>query len=139
MKSIKSVSSITMSRCNQGMVRIQIEDQHSGDRILEINMTPNELGLLVTGLSGIKGEMDYFPEAVIGKRRKIIRETCDKVSADKDAQVQAVQDDFLSKYNTDTYSIQSNGIGTQQPHKYHQYVVKYYEDVEDVLDVKRYY
>jgi hypothetical protein len=139
MTPIKSVASISLSRCNQGSVRLQIEDQHSGDRILEINMTPEELGLLITGLSGIKGKMDYFPNAMIGKKRKIIHETCDKVVGDKEGQIQAVQDDFLSKYNIGTHSIQSNGVGTQQPNKQHQYIVKYYEDVEDVLDVKRYY
>lgn len=139
MNPIKSVASISLSRCNQGSVRLQIEDQHSGDRILEISMTPAELGLLITGLSGIKGEMDYFPNAMIAKKRKIIPETCDKVVGDKGGQIQVVQEDFLSKYNIGTHSIQNNGVGTQQPNKKHQYTVKYYEDVEDVLDVKRYY
>jgi len=142
MNKIKSVASISLSRSSQGKIRLEVKDHHSSDRVLEINMSPKELGLLITGLSEVKGEMEYYQHAEIGKARNIIRETCDKVLIPNElnhTQEQLVKEDFESKYDAEIYKIQSNGIGTQQPSDKHQYTVKYYTDVENVFDVKRYY
>ena len=104
-------------------------------------MSPEELGLLVTGLHGIKGEAKVF-DANIAKERQVEIVFCDKVDWEggKELQKVTVEQHFLeSKYSKDGWEIQDHGTSSQQNQEKHKYVIKRYVDVENPLETERYY
>jgi hypothetical protein len=140
MTKIKTVVSAGISRSSNGKIYFEISDHHSGDRIINIEFTPEELGLLLTGLHGVKGIADVYTDANIAKKRETLRVTCDKQpSGDKKGQRAIVRDHFENEYLPLGYQLQDDGTNTQQKIQLHQYIVKRYVPVEDVLDVERYY
>lgn len=140
MTKVKTVISAGVSRTSNGKVNFEISDHHSGDRIINIEFTLEELGLLITGLHGVKGIADVHTDANIAKKRETLSVTCDKQpSGDKVGQKAIVRDHFENEYLPLGYLLHSDGTSTQQPTQLHQYSVKRYVPVEDVLDVERYY
>lgn len=138
MTKVKTVISAGVSRTSNGKVNFEISDHHSGDRIINIEFTAEELGLLLTGLHGVKGVADVHTGANIAKKRETMKVTCDKVS-NKITQKAVVRDHFEEEYAPLGYLLHDDGAGTQQPTQLHQYIIKRYVPVEDVLDVERYY
>jgi len=137
MKKINTVVSLGLSRASNDDVHISISDEHSGDRILNISLSVKELGLLVTGLHGVKGVADVF-EANIAKQRitKTVLVDCTHGEIVEDL----VQNDYTKYYERDGWVIHSDGVRTQQPLVgKHNYIIKKYVEVEDVLNVERYY
>lgn len=132
-----TVVSMGLSRCSSGKVVLQVEDAHSGDLMLKVDMTTEELGLLITGLHGVKGSAEVFTDANIARERTIMRVTCPKVS--RNEQLKCVEDDFGSRFAPDGWEIQSDGTSSQQDGVDHGYVIKRYERVQDVSNVDRYY
>ena len=136
---VKTVISAGVSRTSNGKVNFEISDHHSGDRIINIEFTLEELGLLLTGLHGVKGIADVYTDANIAKKREAMRVTCDKISDHKSPQRAMVQRHFEEEYAPLGYLLHDDGTRSQQPTQLHQYIIKRYVPVEDVLDVERYY
>lgn len=142
MKKIETIVNMSLSRTSRDSIRFSVEDEHSSDRILEICMTPKEFALLVTGLSGIKGTAEIFPEANIAKKREVKRATCEKTSyTSKQDQKDLVQEHFENNILPlhEGWEIKDDGTTSQQRGKEHEYILKRYVPVEDVYDVERYY
>lgn len=139
MAEIKTVVSAGLSRTSSGKINFEVSDHHSGDRVLNIEFTPEELGLLITGLHGVKGIASVYTGANIAKKRETMKVTCDKVPTNKDTQKAIVRDHFEEEYLPLGYQLHDDGTSTQQPTQLHQYIIKRYVPVEDVLDVERYY
>lgn len=139
MTKVKTVISAGVSRTSNGKVNFEISDHHSGDRIINIEFTPEELGLLLTGLHGVKGIADVFTGANIAKERETLRVTCEKDTTNKSSQEKVVITHFEENYAPLGYLLHDDGTRTQQPTQLHQYSIKRYVPVEDVLDVERYY
>lgn len=139
MTKVKTVISAGVSRTSNGKVNFEISDQHSGDRIINIEFTLEELGLLLTGLHGVLGVADVHTGANIAKKREIMKVTCDKDTTNKSSQGKMVRTHFEEEYAPLGYLLDDDGTGTQQPTQLHQYIIKRYIPVEDVLDVERYY
>lgn len=142
MKKIETVVNMSLSRTSKDDIRFSVEDEHSGDRILEISMSPQEFALLVTGLAGIKGKAEIFPEANIAKKREVKRATCEKASyTSKQEQKDLVQEHFENNILPlhEGWEIKDDGTTSQQRGKEHEYILKRYVPVEDVYDVERYY
>lgn len=87
----------------------------------------------------MKGVADVHTGANIAKKRETMKVTCDKVSGHKSVQRLMVQKHFEEEYAPLGYLLHDDGTGTQQPTQLHQYIIKRYVPVEDVLDVERYY
>lgn len=125
------------------MVSLTIHDEHSGDQVMEIEFSLKEIGLLITGLHGVKGIATVNTATNIAKKRETERVFCEKVTSyksnRKDDQRVAVIEDFEEKYEQHGYSLQSDGTTTQQPTDKHEYIIKKYVPVENPLDVERYY
>lgn len=138
MTKIKTVVSAGISRTSNGKINFEISDHHSGDRVTNIEFTAEELGLLLTGLHGVKGVAEVHTGANIAKKRETMRVTCDKLS-NKITQQAIVRDQIEVDYAKLGYLLHDDGTGTQQPTQLHQYIIKRYVPVEDVLDVQRYY
>lgn len=135
----QTIVSMGMSRCSNGIVELRIEDQHSGDRILNISMSLEELGLLVTGLHGVKGKADVYP-ANIAMKRKVQEVYCDRIgSCNKDDQRHEVYNDFSSYYELNGWELHSDGCSTQQRGERHKYIIKRYVSVENPLETERNY
>ncbi|APC44485.1 hypothetical protein [Pseudoalteromonas phage PH357] len=139
MKKIETVVNMSLSRTSRGNIRFSVEDEHSSDFILEVNMSTEDFALLVTGLGGIKSKAEVYPEANIAKKREIKSVTCEK-TWEKDVQREIVQKDFEDKgYSEEGWEIHDNGLRSQQYGKEHKYSLKRYVPVEDVYDIERYY
>lgn len=134
-----TIVSMGMSRSSgRDTVLLQVEDEHSGDRIMEVSLSLKELGLLITGLHGVKGTATIF-DANVAKKRETKRVYCNKVeSYNKEVQRQAVQEDFL-QYKEWGWVMQSDGCSSQQNKERHEYVIKRYIDVENPLECERHY
>ncbi len=142
MNTIKTVANLTCSRRNSGTIGFTVEDEHSGDKILELTIPLKEFALLVTGLGGIKSECEINPNANIVKKRVIEKVSCDRsIHYSKQDQKDLVQqhfEDYIAPLN-EGWEIHTDGTTSQQNGKKHQYVIKRYTPVENVLDVERYY
>lgn len=136
----KTAVNMGLSRNSSGSVILYVKDEHSGELIVNCEMTPKELGLLVTGMHGIKAIADVNMEQVIAERRVTESVTCKRVdSLDREAQRQEVINHFQSNFDTSVWTIQSDGTSTQQHGREHRYVIKSYEPVEDPTYAVRYY
>lgn len=67
---------ITISRGSNDVIRIEIEDKASGIRFVNVKITPEQLGLLVTGRSFIPCEMEvrslqYLGKTYVSERRSL--------------------------------------------------------------------
>lgn len=138
MNEVTTVVSMGMSRTSKDKVSLEISDEHSGDRILDIEFTLEELGLMITGLHGVKGIAEVFTDANIAKKRETLRVTCDKMP-NKITQRVFVREHFEENYAALGYQLHDDGTTSQQQTQLHQYIIKRYVPVENVLDVERYY
>jgi hypothetical protein len=142
MSKIKTVANLSCSRTNRGTIGFTVEDEHSGDTILELTIPLKEFALLVTGLGGIKVECELNLDANVAKKRIVERVCCEKsVHYHKQDQKDLVQQHFDESIVPllEGWEIHSDGIGSQQRGDKHEYVIKKYVPVENVLDVERCY
>jgi hypothetical protein len=95
---------------------LELSDTHSGDTIMKVEFTLEELSLLITGLYGVKGVAEVFPSANLAKKRETTYVSCEKVSSlsDKGTQELFVKDAFEEKYAHLGYELQSTGVTSQQ-------------------------
>ena len=143
MNKIKTIGSISISRSSNNKVYINVEDEHSGDNILELSLTLEAYGLLVTGLSGIKGTMEVNPNAQIAKKREVKRVVVPEIKKYQDKKIteQLVLDHFaLSSYKTDGWILHDNGTRSQQNNANgYEYIIKRYIPVENPTDMEDMY
>lgn len=111
---------------------LRVEDAHSGDTILNIEMSLEDLGKLVTGKNiTIKGDM--YQQANIAKKRVVHKVNVEKVF-DKDEQKSIVVQDFEERFKGEGWELFDTGITTQQPNKHHTYTIVKYEVVDNPLE-----
>lgn len=142
MGKVKTVANLTCSRGNSGTIGFIIEDGHSGDKILELTIPLKEFALLVTGLGGIKSKCELNTDANIAKKRVVERVSCEKsIYYNKRDQKDLVQQHFEESIKPlqEGWEIHSDGATSQQRGDKHEYVIKKYILVEDVLNVERFY
>ena len=139
MNKTDTVVSVGVSRTSNNKVNLEISDNHSGDRVIQVEFCLKEFGLLMTGLHGVKGEAAVFTDANIAKKREIKQVQCDKVQGGKDAQKAFVKEHFKKEFSDAEWAISDDGTRSQQNNFYHNYTVKRYVPVEDVYNVERYY
>ena len=142
MGKVKTVARLACSRRNSDTIGFIIEDEHSGDKILELTIPLKEFALLVTGLGGIKSECELNTDANIAKKRVVERVSCEKsIYYNKRDQKDLVQQHFEESIKPlqEGWEIHSDGTTSQQRGDKHEYVIKKYIPVEDVLDVERFY
>jgi len=138
---MKTVANMSLSRDNKNNILLTIEDGHSGDRVIRINMDTHDFAMLVTGMSGIKGVAEYNEKANIAKKREV-----KKVSIDidgrlsKDQMSDLVDKDYIENYALDGWVLHNNGATSQQnTQNKHNYTIKRYVDVENPLEIEKYY
>jgi hypothetical protein len=143
MSKVKTVGSISISRGSKGLVNITIEDEHSGDKVLELSLTLEAYGLLVTGLSCIKGQMEVNSDAAIAKQREVKTIITDSIPkfGNKEDKATLVEKHFNnSGLAEDGWILHSNGTTTQQNSKQgYAYTIKRYVPVEDATKIDRLY
>ncbi len=138
----KTVVSVGISRDNRNVVTLQIEDAHSGDNIIKVDFSLEEIGLLLTGLHGVKGVATYNELAHIAMNREVKKVSCDKVPyalSRKEDQINIVNKDFITTWEPLGWSLQNDGCSSQQNDNLHNYTIKRYVPVDDVLNVERFY
>ena len=130
MARVKTVGNISISRTNRDEVVVRIEDEHSGDRILELTLTPAAYGLLCTGLYGIKGFMEVNTSANIAKEREVRTIVAEDIKRyqDKELTASLVLEHFeKSGLANEGWMISDNGTRSQQNNsKGHYYSIKRY-------------
>ena len=140
MAKVKTVVSMGLHKSNNGVMQLSVEDEHSGDHIMEVSFTLEELALLVTGLHGVKGEATIYTKANIAKERETRRVFCDKVSSyNKEEQRKRVLQDIAEHHAQDGWLLHSDGTTSQQRGSEHEYIIKRYVDVKDTMKVERHY
>jgi hypothetical protein len=135
MGNVKTIGSISIARSSRDCVYVQIEDEHSGDSILEMAISLHDFGLLLTGLGGIKGEMTFNKNAHIAEEREvkvIIVPEIGRYGLDKNITRQLVEKHFEdSKLSEDGWEITNDGTGSQQNNKAgYCYTIKRYVPVK---------
>ena len=140
MNQVKTVGSISISRSSNDLVYIRIDDEHSGDNILELGLTLEAYGLLCTGLSGIKGLMEVNTDANIAMKRegKIIL-TPDIKKYQDSALTEASVDEHFDKSNlsADGWVISDYGTRSRQDSSQgYGYRIKRYVPAPDPTDME---
>ena len=142
MNKIKTVGSASISRSSYGII-ISIDDEHSGDNILELILTPESYGLLCTGLGGVKGVMEVNPTAEIARTREVQTVVAKDIPRhrDKEQTKDLVQAHFNnSGLGEDGWMIHSYGTSSQQNNKEgYCYVIKRYVVAKDPTKIERKY
>lgn len=142
MNTQQTVVGMSMSRDSNNRIRFSVDDSHSGDTIIKVDMSLEEFGLMVTGLHGVKGIAEFYPDCNVAKKRetKTVMIDVDKFNTPKETIVGMVHKDFAEKYEPDGWELHSNGTRSQQNVSgKHCYVIKRYEPVENPLEVERFY
>ena len=142
MNAQQTVVGMSMSRDSNNRIRFSVDDSHSGDTIIKVDMSLEEFGLMVTGLHGVKGVAGFYPDCNIAKKRetKTVTIDIDKFNTPKETIVGMVHKDFAEKYEPDGWELHSNGTRSQQNVSgKHCYTIKRYEPVENPLEVERFY
>lgn len=130
MSEIKSKFSLGISRNNRDGVTLQVRDEHSGDRVLEINMSLEQYALVVTGLHGVEVEGVFYSDAHIAQERETQTVTCVKVNSyDKTVKRASVLEHFKQNYEPLGWLLQNDGVNSQQYGDLHKYTIKRYVDV----------
>jgi hypothetical protein len=143
MNQVKTVGSISISRSSNDLVYIRIDDEHSGDEILELGLTLEAYGLLCTGLGGVKGVMEVNTDAKIAMDRltKTVVTPDIKKYQDKALTSSLVQEHFKASNLADEgWALFDDGTRSQQNYKqgYH-YTLKRYVPVENPTDMQGMY
>lgn len=141
MNKTQTVVNMGMSRTNRNMVELSISDEHSSDLIARIEMSLQDFALLVTGLHGVKSKAEVFEQAHIAKKRETLSVDSGIGTYEYSSNLmpQLIEKHFKENYAEDGWFLQSDGAGTQQRNKTHFYVIKRYVDVENPLEVERFY
>ncbi len=137
----KTVVSMGLSRASNKMVRLEIEDELSRQGIVSVEFSLEELGLLVTGLYGVKGVAKVGESGNIGKRAVTKTVTCEKSKElSKEHQLKLVLEDF-KQYEQLGWVLKDDGLRSQQNVGKHTYIIRSYEDVGDITikDIEKYY
>jgi hypothetical protein len=140
MGKVKTIGSISISRSSRDLVHIRIEDEHSGDKILELDLTLSAYGLLCTGLSGVKGVMEVNTDAKIAMDRltKTVVTPDIKKYQDKALTSSLVEAHFKeSNLADDGWILFDDGTRSQQNYKQgYSYTLKRYVPVENPTDME---
>lgn len=142
MNTQQTVVGMSMSRDSNNRIRFSVDDSHSGDTIIKVDMSLEEFGLMVTGLHGVKGIAEFYPDCNIAKKRetKTVTIDIDKFSTSKEDELDLVRRDFTEKYESDGWELHSDGTRSQQNVSgKHCYTIKRYEPIENPLEVERFY
>lgn len=142
MSKIKTIGSISISRSSNKLVYIAIEDEHSSDTILEIELTLEDFGALVSGMGGMKGLMSVYTDANIATERlvkKVIAESIPKYQHIKDNVREQVEQHFLTTpFAQDGWEILNDGTRSRQDNKHgYEYSIVKYVPVEDPTKLSR--
>lgn len=139
----KSVANVSLSRTNDDTIELTIKDEHSHDNVMKLSFTTHELGLLITGLCGVKPMMEFNEKAQIAKVREIQTVTVEDGGGHSREQLKfIVNNDFTVYHNHSGWELHDDGTTRQQPNfGSHNYVIKRYNDVDEseVLNVEKYY
>lgn len=136
----QTIVKMGISRTNNNVVNLEINDAYSGDIILRTEMTLENYALLLTGLHGVNGKAKVNESANIACSREVELVTCGYAGLDKDKQIEEVERHFSEHYEPDGWVLNHNGVGTQQRIRgKHQYVIKRYAPVAEPLNVGRSY
>ena len=117
---------ISISRNNHDEIGIEIKDDKSGLRIIEVKMDLESFALAITGLSYSPAKIDFKPTQFIidniGKKREVKSFFVDKVSSyEKADQEEKVDFEFnKSGLAEDGWMIHGYGTSSQQPGKQHR-------------------
>lgn len=134
MNNVKTIGSISIRRSSEDAVYIRIEDDHSGDRILEMELTLENYGLLLTGLGGIKGEMVVNKDAHVAMEREGKRVVVPEIKKyqDKELTAKLVTEHFMNtELPAEGWILSDNGTRSQQNNpKGYEYIVKRYVPVQ---------
>lgn len=138
---MKTVVSVTLTRSSDNLCNLILEDSHSGDKIIQAEFSLEELALLITGLSGVKGVAEFNQDCNIACKRETKTVSIEVDSyLDKRILESMIENDFHSKYAKEGYVLQGNGLNSQQNTRgVHRYVIKKYVPVENPLEVERFY
>ena len=136
-----TVVTLGVSRTNNNVVNLQINDAHSGDRLTEVKISLENYALLLTGLHGVQAVALVNENCNIAKKRTTECVLMSKVdSYDKEVVKEAVHEHFEENYKDSGWILQDDGTRSQQPLlESHQYSIKRYEDVENPLECERGY
>lgn len=141
MAEIKAVVSSGMTRNSRGNVTFSLNDEHSGDRILEVQYTLEEFATLITGLYGTRGIATVYDNAHLAMKRETKTVFCEKVDYfgidRKSKQRDAVLADFENNYKISGWELHGDGCSSQQNSDKHQYHIKRYVPVENPLVVEK--
>lgn len=142
MSKIKTIGSISISRSSNKLIYITIEDDHSGDTILELELSLEEFGGLITGMGGTKGLMSVYTDANIAKQRlvkKVIAESIPRYQHIKEDVSEQVKQHFLSTpFAKDGWEVLNDGTRSRQDNKHgYEYSIVKYIPVEDPTKPER--
>lgn len=127
MEKVKTTVKMALSRDSSDNINLRIKDSHSGDHIIEVCMTLEDLGFLITGRCGVEGAAAVNQDAAIAKKRETVRLEAPRVLGRKDLQREAVEATFFaSEYPDLGYSIFDDGTNSQQHGRVHYFMVKRY-------------
>ena len=130
-----SEAMLTISRRNSNQddndtITVCVTDSLSGNRVVEIILTPENFTKCITGLSCVDADYKFCPtpEGAVNYKKKRIVDSwlCDKLNISKERQAVEVRRDFAIK-NDGEWILHSDGIHTQQKGTQHRYVVVRYE------------
>jgi hypothetical protein len=143
MNKVQTIGSISISRSNKDLVYVRIDDEHSGDKILELALTLQAYGLLCTGLGGVKGVMEVNTDAKVAMDRltKTVVTQDIKKYQDKTLTSSLVQEHFKQSNLADEgWILFDDGTRSQQNYKegYH-YTLKRYVPVENPTNMEGMY
>lgn len=136
MSKIKTIGSISISRSSNKLIYITVEDDHSGDTILELELSLEEFGGLVTGMGGTTGLMSVYTDANVAKKRltkRVVTDSIPKVTHDKNNARKLVEQHFLTTpFTEDGWEILNDGTRSRQDNKNgYEYTIVKYVTVED--------
>lgn len=114
-------------------VRLEITDAYSGNRIMEIETTPESLGLLITGIGRIEMSANFYEKAKIAQQGETKRMCIplEKSYLSED-EIKRRVDKHLSENNPDGgWEVHSYGTGSQQNKAdSHTYIAIRYRPIE---------
>lgn len=118
---------VTMSRTSDDLVRISVKDASSRLPICDLEMSLEEFGSVITGMSFVPAKALYVPNLYAAQRYGMVAKTervaCAKVTGRKE-QKEEVNKDFVENYAPLNWELFDDGVGTQQNGHGHYYVIR---------------
>jgi hypothetical protein len=127
---------VTISRDSRDIFRIEIEDGASGLPIVEIEMTPHDFAVALSGLSRSPAEMVFAPTEFtaknIGKKCEVKPFFVERNWMNRAEQKAIVWAEFDKIFEQDpTWMLWDDGTGSQQSGDKHRAVMYRFVDEED--------